>query len=111
MAQQRQSTTLERRLRGLITAKRVWALAREVGFVQRSGGKINPFKLVWTLVLGFGCGKERTVSSLRRSYERNAGVTLVPSSFYERFTPSLVTLLRRIVGDLLTATIGTTHVQ
>lgn len=92
-------------LRKTLSAKRVWSLAREVGFVQRRGGKINPFKLVWTLALGFGSGRHRTISSLRRAYELTAGVSLVPSAFYDRFTASLVALLRQIVTHLLAVTV------
>ena len=106
MARQSKNTSLRRRLVQHITPNRVWALARKVGFVRRKGGKINPFQLVWTLVLGFACGKERTISGLRRAYERNAGVTLVPSSFYERFTGRLVKLLRQIAEQLLEGAIG-----
>jgi len=57
-------------------------------------------------MLGFASAKERTVSSLRRAYERNAGVTLVPSSFYDRFTDNLVELLRRLADALLEAAVG-----
>ena len=83
----------------------MWTLARAVGFVQREG-KINPFVFVWTLVLGFGAGSERNVSSLRRSFQRASGRSLVPSSFYDRFTKSLVALLRGLIEHLLDAKTG-----
>lgn len=105
MARQEHGTPLQRRFRALLSPKRCWLLARETGFVQRSGGKINPFMFVWTLVLGFGHGKERTISALRRCYMRVAGKTLVPSSFYERFDGSLVQLLRRLLAHLVRVTV------
>lgn len=98
------SIDLRRRFHELVSPKRVSLLARETGFVQRKG-KIKPFAFVWSLVLGFGVGSARTVSSLRRGFERAAGVSLVPSSFYDRFTRSLVELLRLLVAHLL-ATAG-----
>jgi hypothetical protein len=95
-----QSIGLRRHFRELVSPKRAWTLAREVGFVRRAG-KINPFVFVWSLVLGFGAGSEKTVSSLRRGFQRAARRTLVPSSFYDRFNATLVELLRRIVAHLL----------
>ena len=77
------SIDLRRRFREVLSPKRVWTTARAAGFVQRVG-KINPFVFVWSLVLGFGAGSERTVSSLRRGFQRASGRKLVPSSFYDR---------------------------
>src|SRR5438067_10717583 len=100
-----QSIDLRRHFRELISPKRVWKLARAVRFVIRAG-KINPFTLVWTLALGFGAGSTRNVSGLRRAYELAAGVPLAPSAFYDRFTPALVALLRRIMAHLIEVTIA-----
>lgn len=99
------SIGLRRQFHDLLSPKRVWTLARETGFVRRAG-KINPFMFVWSLVLGFGCSSERTVSGLRREFQRTSRKKVVPSSFYERFTGELVVLLRRIVAHLLEATAG-----
>ena len=96
---------LPRHFSELLSAKRLWGLARETKFVQRVG-KINPFKLVFTLVLGFGAGSARNVSALRREYERASGVHLVPSAFYDRFGPQLVEFLRRVIAHLIEATIA-----
>lgn len=106
MARREQDTRLRQRFRALLSPKRIWGVAREVGFVQRSGGKINPFKLVWTLTLGFGQGKERTLTGLRRCFMRVAKVRLAPASFSERFDGRLVELLRRLVAHLVEATVA-----
>jgi len=45
-------------------------------------------------VLGFGTGQQRTVAQLRRAYELCTGTSLVPSSFYDHFTPALVRFLK-----------------
>lgn len=74
-------------------------LARESGMVQRQR-KVDPLAMLWTLALGFSTGGARTLAGLRRAYERTTGVSLVPSSFYDRFTPALVRFLRRVVGEL-----------
>src|SRR5690606_30435230 len=100
MARHAEHTGLHRHFRRLLSPQRVSRVARETGFVVRRG-KINAFQFVWTLTLGFAVGRDRTVSGLRRAYERVTGTTLVPSSFYERFGPALVALLRKLVEHLL----------
>ncbi|MCC7411852.1 MAG: IS4 family transposase [Gammaproteobacteria bacterium] len=74
-------------------------LARESGMIRRRR-KVDPMAMVWTLALGFGTGGERTLAGLRRVYQRATGTSLVPSAFYDRFTPELVRFLRCIVGEL-----------
>lgn len=103
MARRAEDTQLHRRFRSLLSPQRIALAARETGFVQRKG-KINPFKLVWTLALGFACGRDRTVAGLRRAYERLAGTTIAPSSFYDRFGAPLVALLQLLIRHLLDTT-------
>ena len=74
-------------------------LAIESGMVQRRR-KVDPSAMLWTLVLGFGTGDERTLAGLRRMYQRATGASLVPSAFYDRFTPQLVRFLRGVVTML-----------
>jgi len=74
-------------------------LARESGMMQRRR-KVDPLALLWTLALGFSTGGERTLAGLRRVYQRVTGTSLVPSAFYDRFTPELVGFLRRVVGEV-----------
>jgi len=107
MGRREEHTGLHRRFRASLSPQRIARTARETGFVVRKG-KINPFKFVWTLTLGFACGRDRTVSGLRRAYERLTGTTLVPSSFYERFGAPLVALLRKLVEHVLATTVDIT---
>ena len=79
--------------------------AREVGWLRRRR-KVSPFALFWTVVVGFGCGRERNLAGLRRAYQRETRTRLVPSSFYDRFTPAFGMLLRRALEHAL-AEIGT----
>lgn len=74
--------------------------AAAVGLTRRRR-KVRVHALFWSLVLGFGAGGERTISGLRRAYERATGIALVPSSFYDRFTPALVRFLKHLVGYAL----------
>jgi len=67
--------------------------AAKVGFVQRNR-KIDPVTFFWVVVLGFGVGMQRTLASLRRSYETASAETLVPSSFYDRFNKGLIAFLK-----------------
>ena len=86
-------------LTSFLPPTRLEALARESGMMRRRR-KVDPMAMVWTLTLGFGAGGERSLAGLRRVYQRTTGVSVVPSTFYDRFTPGLVRLLRSIVGEL-----------
>jgi IS4 transposase len=75
-------------------------LARESGMVQRRR-KVDPVAMLWTVVLGFGTGRERTLAGLRRTYQRVTGRSLVPSSFYDRFTKELARMFKAVLGELM----------
>ena len=70
--------------------------AKEKGLVKRKR-KIDPVALFWVLTLSFGIGMQRTLASLKRSYERDGEVALSDSSWYERFSPELVCFLKACV--------------
>lgn len=87
-------------LRKLLPQRLIERVAAEEGLAKRRR-KIKVHALVWTLVLGFGAGRERTIASLRRTYERATGCQLVPSAFYDRFTSALTRVLKKIAAILL----------
>ena len=61
-------------------------------------GKIDVRMLVWTLVVGFAVGGEaRSIAGYRRAYEAATDHSVYPSSFYDRFTEELATLLRDLL--------------
>ena len=95
-----QSTRVRQTLKSLFSDQRLNALARTTGFVIRQR-KVKPVAFFWTLVLGFGIGSVRKVSGLRRAYQRSTGITLVPSSFYDRFNTRLVAFLKGTVEHAL----------
>lgn len=70
--------------------------AKETGLVKRER-KVNPVALFWVLVLSFGVGMQRTLASLKRSYEREGNIALSDSSWYDRFSPELVRFLKTCV--------------
>lgn len=70
--------------------------AKETGLVKRAR-KVDPVALFWVLVLSFGVGMQRTLASLKRSYEREGDVALSDSSWYDRFSPELVRFLKTCV--------------
>lgn len=72
------------------------ATAKETELVKRAR-KVNPVALFWVLVLSFGVGMQRTLASLKRSYEREGDVALSDSSWYDRFSPELVRFLKTCV--------------
>lgn len=101
MAQQK-SSPIRVALESLLSRRRVRDVARESGAVQRER-KIDIGAFVWTLVLGFAAGKERTLAGLRRAFEQATGVHVVPSAFYDRFTLGLVRLMKRLVADVMSS--------
>jgi IS4 transposase len=96
----RKSTQIRQDLKKLVPDKRLEVWARETGAVERER-KVCIRDLFWTLVLGFGVAKERSVASLRRVFEKTAGVTLAPSAFYDRFTAGLVKLMKVVMGEVI----------
>lgn len=96
----RKSIGIKQELNSLLSTRRLNALARKTGLVQRRR-KVEPLALFWTIVLGFGAGRERTLAGLRRVYQKTTGTMLVPSAFYDRFTPSLARFFRKLLPELL----------
>jgi len=71
-------------------------LAKETGLVKRER-KIDPVIMFWVLTLSFGVRLQRSLASLKRSYEKQSGETISESSWYCRFTPELVAFLKECV--------------
>ncbi len=84
----------------LLPTERLRELAAEAKVVQRRR-KLDMVAFFWTLVLGFGTGQQRTLAQLRRAYELGTSVSLVPSSFYDHFTPALVQFLKTTVRAVM----------
>lgn len=70
--------------------------ARDTNVVKRER-KVDPAAMFWVLVLSFGVRLQRTLASLKRSYEKQAKTRLSDGSWYERFTPELVRFLKACV--------------
>jgi putative transposase len=97
---QRKATTVEGVLTSLFPEARLRTEARAAG-VEKRRRKIDVVAFFWTLVLGFGVGKLRTLAELRRTYENRTGSKIEESSFYDRFTPQLAKLLRGMVAEVI----------
>ena len=95
-----QSIGIRRQLTSMISTRTLNDLARYSGLVQRRR-KVNPTALFWTIVLGFGAGREKSLAGLRRAYQKSTGSCLVASAFYDRFTKSLARFFRLVVEELL----------
>lgn len=95
-----ESTAIEDGLLKLFPSDWLREAARAVGFVRRRR-KVDAVAFIWTLILGFGTGRERTIAGLRRTYELQAGETFVPSAFYSRFSPELLRLEQEMVSHAL----------
>jgi len=104
------SVPIHRTLRKFLPPALVEASARATGAFQRVR-KVDAYALVWSLILGFSAGKVRTIAGLRRVYERVSRTTLEESSFYCRFTPALVRLLRQLLDGVLQQSWGLSRPQ
>ena len=81
--------------------------AEEAGAVRRRR-KVHFAAFFWSVVLGFGVSKDRSIADLRRRYECATSTTLEESSFYDRFTKALVKVLKRAVERGLDHLVATT---
>lgn len=95
-----EGTTVESVLTGLFPSAWLRRTAKDAGAQVRQR-KVDVVAFFWTLVLGFGVSKERTLAGLRRTYENRTSTKIEESSFYDRFTPGVVKWLRGIVGEAL----------
>ena len=95
------SLPIREALRKLFPTVFLIALARSSGAVKRLR-QVDPAALFWAVVLGFGVGKERTIASLRRGYEKSTGQRIEESSFYDRFNAGFAAMLKAAVGRALT---------
>jgi hypothetical protein len=64
---------IEEELNRLFSPEWLRKTARETGFVKRER-KIDPVLMFWALVLGFSVQLQRTLASLRRTYEEKGEV-------------------------------------
>jgi len=95
------SLPIREALRKLFPTAVLIALARSSGAVKRLR-QVDPAALFWAVVLGFGVGKERTIASLRRGYEKSTGQRIEESSFYDRFNAGFAAMLKDAAGRALT---------
>ena len=92
-------------LRQLFPTAFLVALARSSGAVQRLR-QVDPAALFWTVVLGFGVGRQRTLASLRRAYEKTTGRSIEESSFYDRFNRGFAAMLKSAVDRAMVDLVG-----
>src|ERR1700689_2458295 len=102
---QKKSLPIRETLRKLFPRVFLLTLARSSGAVRRLR-QVDPAALFWAVVLGFGVGKERTIASLRRGYEKSTGQGIEESSFYDRFNAGFAAMLKSAAGHALTEFIG-----
>lgn len=84
---------IPRELESLLPPDDVRGIAKETLFVERER-IVDPVFFLWTLILGFGVRIERNLSNLRRLYSRWSKSEICASSWYDRFTPELVSFLQ-----------------
>jgi putative transposase len=96
---------IQRALRKLFPSTWIASEALAVGAFRRVR-RIDPVAFFWSLVLGFGGGRTRSLAGLRRSYERATGQSIEESSFYDRFNPGVVALLKRAAAKALQENLG-----
>ena len=89
----------------LLPQAEIERLAQESGAVRRRR-KVDASAMLWSVLLGFGTGRERTLAGVRRTYERVTGKSLVPSSFHDRFSVELARMFRAVLAELMTRLAG-----
>ena len=82
----------------LLPKAEIERLAHKIGAVRRRR-KVDASAMLWSVLLGFGTGRERTLAGVRRTYERVTGKSLVPSLFYDRFTKELARMFRAVLKE------------
>ena len=93
---QEQNTWLQRCVEGVLSAQQIEKMAREHGVIVRQR-KLDVVLFVRTLVLGFGAAAGRSLSEFRRTYQRVSGTSMARSSFHQRFTDELASLMQQLV--------------
>lgn len=96
---------IQRALRKLFPSTWIASEALSTGAFRRVR-RIDPVAFFWSLVLGFGTGRTRSLAGLRRSYERCTGQSIEESSFYDRFNAGLVVLLKRAAAKAFEQSLG-----
>lgn len=92
-------------LHKLFPAEFLTALAKSTGAMVRQR-KIGPVELFWTVVLGFGLGRQRSLAGLRRAFEKSTGTTVEESSFYDRFNAGFAKMLKQAAAYALDHGVG-----
>jgi IS4 transposase len=96
------SITLTQPLTTLLPREQIEQEAQRLGVVVRRR-VADIYVLVCTLVLGFQEGSHRSIAALHWAYQEATGHYLARSAFYDRFTPKLVSLLRSLAQEAITA--------
>jgi IS4 transposase len=99
------SIPIQQTLSKLFSTAFLLDLASRTGAARRVR-QVNIVDLFWTLVFGFGLGRERTLAGLRRAYEKTTGQAIEESSFYDRFNAGLVAMLKAATAHALEAGAG-----
>ena len=97
---QKQFIEIRNFLNRIVPRSRLEELGRETGAFKRNR-KISASAFFWSLVMGYAVGNRRTIAGIRRSFEKSIGKSIVPSAFYDRFTPNLVNLLKEVLSELI----------
>jgi len=70
--------------------------------------KVHFAAFFWSVVLGFGVSKDRSLADMRRRYEGSTSSTIEESSYYDRFTRALVAVLKGAMERGLDHLVATT---
>ena len=97
---QKQFIEIRNFLNRIVPKSRLEELGRETGAFRRNR-KISAPAFFWSLVMGYAVSNHRTIAGIRRSFEKSIGKSIVPSAFYDRFTPNFVNLLKEVLSELI----------
>lgn len=95
-----EDTTLSGQMASLLSNEWLQSQANELGVVQRQR-LLHITDFVWVLMMVFGTGQATTLASLRSAFNLHTGLGLAQSSFNQRFTSSMASLMAACVSKLL----------
>ena len=96
---------IQRELERLFGSNDLRRIAVASGAVRRRR-KVDIVALFWAVVLGFGMGRKRTISGMRRLYEKATGQTIEESSFYSRLNACFAKMMRMCLAHGLSLSLG-----
>ena len=91
----------EKLLYSLIGHEELTAEARQVGFLERTGGKIQVLPLVLAVCFSVGGRGGQSIAAMRRQFSALTGICVARSAFWSKLSKAFKALVARLLQRLL----------